>query len=269
MAIDPRLIERRKAVVEDRAHRSMSRLLKYLVLLALIGGLAWLAFSPWLSVSQVRTAGIFASDTHGILASHRVIAGTPMVLLRAGEVEKSLLEDPWVAEARVHVSWPDEVIVRIVERVPVAWVQTSGGWDRRSLDGVALPGPIGPDDSLPWVHLPKVSSQGAEESALVLGAVEFLGALSEDVSDETWVRIQDGELWATAKGREVRLGRPVEMEAKAVTLLAMLDEEIPDGAVLVLIAPTHPAVSVVTEDLSDAEDATVGSDGEGAAEGQP
>ena len=256
MAIDPRLMERRQAVVEDRAHRSMSRLLRYLLLLALIGGLLWLAFSPWFSVRQVRTAGILVSDTHAILASHRVVAGTPIVLLRTGDVEESLLEDPWVAEARVHVSWPDEVIVRIVERVPVAWVQTAGGWDRRSLDGVALPGPIGPDDSLPWVHLPRVRSQYAEESTLMLGAVEFLSALPDDVSVETWVRIQDGELWATSKGREIRLGRPVEMNAKALTLLAMLDEDIPEEAVLVLIAPTHPAVTDVSDDLTDAEDST-------------
>ena len=247
----------------------MSRILKYLVLLAMIGGLLWLAFSPLLSVRQVRTAGIFVSDTHGILAAHGVIAGTPMVLLRTGVVEESLFGDPWVAEARVHVSWPDEVIVRIVERVPVAWVQTNEGWDRRSIDGVALPGPVGPDGSLPWVYLPEVSSHGAEESRLVLGAIEFLSALPRDLSIETWVWIKGGELWATAKGRDARLGRPIEMEAKALTLQAMLDEDIPEGAVLILIAPTHPAVTGVEEKLTDAGDETTESDGEDDAEGQP
>jgi hypothetical protein len=54
---------------------------------------------------------------------------------------------------------------------------------------------------------------------------------------------RSGELWAIVSGFEVRLGRPVEMKAKALTLATLLQENLPPGAEINLIAPTNPAVS--------------------------
>lgn len=245
MSIDPRLMERRKEVAEDRAHRNVGRLLRFLVVFAAVAVLVWLAFSPWFSVNQVRTAGISVSGANTILAERGVVAGTPMIMLRAGSVEKDLLTDPWIRDARVHLNWPDEVIVGVVERVPVAWVETADGWTRRSLDGVSLPSGSVPDDSLVQISLPSVAGETASTSPLVLGAVEFSDALSEHLWPKTTIRVEGGELWATADGYPVRLGRPVDMAAKATTLAVMLAEPIPQGAVIVLIAPTHPAISLV------------------------
>jgi hypothetical protein len=53
----------------------------------------------------------------------------------------------------------------------------------------------------------------------------------------------NGELWAEVSGYPVRLGRPVEMEAKARSLEALLADRPRRGSTLTLIAPTHPAVS--------------------------
>ena len=75
MSIDPRLAERRKSVAEDNAKRNIGRLLRFLGTLAVVGGLVWLALSPFLSVSQVRTAGVASSDTHSTLVSEGVVAG--------------------------------------------------------------------------------------------------------------------------------------------------------------------------------------------------
>ena len=243
MTIDPRLAERRKVVAEDRAQRNVGRLLKFLVLIIALAALAWLAVSPWLSVSQVRTSGIVTSDAHAILARHRVVAGTPMVFLRPATVEAELAADPWISDARVHRNWPDEVIVRVVERIPAAWVETADGWAPRSIDGAALPGSEDPDDSLPWVHLPFVSGEEAASDASVLGAVEFFDHLPVHLWENSRIYVESGELWAAVDGHDVRLGRPVEMAQKAATLTAILQEDLRDGVVIVLIAPTHPALS--------------------------
>ena len=53
--MDPRLLQRRKAVAEDAAQRNVGRLLRFLMTVIIVGILVWLAFSPWLSISQVRT----------------------------------------------------------------------------------------------------------------------------------------------------------------------------------------------------------------------
>jgi cell division protein FtsQ len=243
MSIDPRLRERREAVAEDRAQRNVGRLLKFLIVVTLIGAIVWLAFSPWLSINQVRTAGISVSGANTILADNGVLAGAPMVMVRPGVIESEMLEDPWISDARVHVDWPNVVIVGVVERVPVAWVQTADGWTRRSVDGARLPSGNQPDDSLPKVILPDVGGIDASSSQLVLGSVEFFDALPTHLWASSSIRFESGELWATVEGYGIRLGRPVEMAVKASTLVVMLEEPIPQNALIVLIAPTHPAIN--------------------------
>lgn len=241
MSIDPRLIERRKTVAEDNAKKSVSRLLKFLVLVMAVGAGAWLAFSPWLSVSQVSTSGIQASGSHSVLVDHGVTAGTPMVLISASAAERALLQDPWVAEADVGLDWPNQVTVEVVERVPVAWVLTGTGWSRRALDGVALPSQPEPDDEMPRIEMAALGEDAARDSAELLGALEFVARLDRRLHDGTVVTAEEGELWATVSGFEVRLGRPVDMGQKALSLGALLQENPAEGSTLVLIAPTNPA----------------------------
>ena len=240
--MDPRLLERRQAVAEDSARRNVGLLLKFLVTVIMAGILVWLAFSPWLSVSQVRTAGIVTSNANEILAANRVVAGRPMIMLRPEAVERALELDPWIRRARVHLEWPDEVIVRVDERVPVAWFQTAGGWARRDIEGLAVPGPNSPDDTMPWIRLPAVDDVDAESSIFVLGAAEFVASLPDSKHFGITMRVEGGEMWAVVDGYQVRLGRPVEMGAKALSLIVLLREPLAENSILVLIAPTHPAV---------------------------
>ena len=259
MTIDPRLAERRREVAEDKAVRSLSRLLRFLGALVVLGALVWLAFSPWLSVSQVRVAGVAVSEANSVLVDHRVVAGTPMIMLRPDTVEDALKADPWVRDARIHLDWPDEVVVQVIEREPVAWFNTAGGWHRRDLEGVAVPGPDSPDPDMAWVLLPGLDDVDAAGSSTVVGAAEFVAALPAELGAGARLRVEEGELWATVDGYEVRLGRPVEMGEKALSLVALLSEQLPADAVLVLVAPSHPAVSPTTVG-EDPEDQVDGAD---------
>jgi hypothetical protein len=241
--IDPRLQERRREVAEEQARRSARRLLRFLVVLGVAGLAVWVAFSPWMRVTQVRTSGIVVSDSYTVLAAQQVVAGRPMILLRTSQVEEALQEDPWVRRARVQRQWPDEVIIQIEERTPVAWVETSGGWTRRDVDGVALPSPTTPGQDLPVIRLPEIAEDEAAASAWVRGALEFVGALGRGGQAGALVWASAGEIWAEVSGFQVRLGRPEEMRAKALALEALLREDLAPGSILVLIAPGHPAVS--------------------------
>ena len=266
--MDPRLLERRKAVAEDSAQRNVGRLLKFMVGMIILGSLVWLAFSPWLSVSQVRTVGIAASDANETLAANRIVAGTPMIMLQPGAVEQALESDPWIRSARVHRQWPDEVIVRVDERVPVAWFQTVGGWARRDIEGVAVPGPSSPDGTMPWVRLPWLDDFDTESSLFVRGAAEFVASLPDSAQNDLTMRVEDGEWWAVVDGYQVRLGRPVEMAAKARSLFVLLQESLAEDSILVLIAPTHPAVQPAGVLPVVAGDGDGSRDGEGSAEAE-
>jgi cell division protein FtsQ len=242
MTIDPRLQERRKEVAEDRARRKVGRLLKVWLALVVAGLIAWILLSPWLDADRVETAGIAASEAHSVLAEAGVVVGRPLILIRAGEAEAALESDPYVADAEVTVEWPDLVVVRIEERRPVAWVETAGGWAHRAADGVALPSPDQPDDTKAWIRLPSLSDDEATSSRALLGALEFVAALPEELAAQTTLRIRPtGELWAEIPDFDVRLGRPIDMEAKALSLAGVLEEKPPRGSLLTLIAPAHPA----------------------------
>ena len=252
MTIDPRLTERRKVVAEDQAKRSLTRLLRFIVIGLIAASLVWLAFSPWFSVSAVMTDGVasLAVEYHGIIPFK---AGEPMVKLDVSGVTAALESDPWVAEAEVARQWPNRVSVTITERVPVAWVETSSGWARRAIDGAVLPSEDQPDGTLGRVVLPEIPEEEAASDPVLLGAVEFIASLPGDLSSNVELFVRDSELWALVNGHQARLGRPIDMTAKALSLTALLDHDIPPGSVLVLVAPTNPAITTPGPD-GEAED---------------
>lgn len=264
MSVDPRLTERRKTVAEDNAKRSMSQLLKFLLALFLVGSLLWLVFSPWMSVKQVTTSGVVASRSHSVLTEEGVVAGTPMILVNPSQVEERLLEDPWVAEVAVRRLWPNEVTVEVMERTPTAWVRTEDVWTRRAVDGVALPSEPDPGEDMAWIEMSELTEREATESTDLLGALEFVEALPADLHPETVVTRLEGEVWATVDDYQVRLGRAVDMTEKALSLDALLDQGIPEGSTVVLIAPTNPAV-LTPDQVDQSDDGTGEETDEGTA----
>lgn len=259
MSIDPRLMERRKTVAEDNAKRNVSRILKFLIFLTAVAAVVWVIFSPWLSVSQVTTEGVEVSGAHAILVDHGVRAGTPMILVNASSVERALEADPWVAEAEVGLDWPDEITVEVVERVPVAWVATEGGWARRDLFGFAVPSESEPPADAPRIEMMALSDDDAPGDPDLLGALEFVATLDPQYHPGLVISRREGELWATVSGYETRLGRAVDMGEKALSLGALLQENPPDDAILNLIAPTLPgwtSPSQSEETASDQEEET-------------
>lgn len=251
MTIDPRLQERRQSVAEDRAVRNVGRLLRFLIAFLVIAGTVWLLYSPWLSVAIVETEGVSQSETHRTLVALDVVAGRPMFQVDANEIERELETDPWVAEATVEKQWPDTVTITIVERIPIAWTLTGDGWTRRAIDGVAIPSADQPDPGMVHIDLGSEGGDDLATSNWLIGSLTFAEVLEPSLHAGTVVRIHEGELWATVSGFQVRLGRPVDMDQKALALAALLQEDLAPESVLVLIAPTNPSVlapTVVTDD---------------------
>lgn len=244
MTIDPRLADRRTAVAEDRARRNITRLLRLIGLVALAAAVTWLFLSPTLSVEVLELNGVQFSSAPAILDSERVEEGRPLILIRPGDVESALLEDPWIKTADVDLDWPKRVVVTVVERAPTAWVETAAGWARRAVDGVVLPGPAEPDGTLGVIAMPFLDDAVATQDETLRGALEFLDNLPSSLSAVARVEIRESELWAQVGGFDVRLGRPIEMAEKALTVATLLQEDLEPGSILNVIAPTNPAVSL-------------------------
>ncbi|WP_448586524.1 cell division protein FtsQ/DivIB [Thermaurantiacus sp.] len=114
-----------------------------------------------LSVRQVELSG----DRHQSRLSiyREVLSGgsDSMLLLDVADLRRRLLALPWVLEADVHRRWPDTIVIRLVEREPVAIWQAAGRYRLIDSSGRPLP-PIPLED---FRHLPLVAGAGADEAA--------------------------------------------------------------------------------------------------------
>jgi cell division protein FtsQ len=240
-SIDPRIAARRREVQEHRASGSLRRALWLLAMAAIIGIGVWVARSPLLSVESVVVRGVSSSSARSILAEAGVVAGIPLASVDAGAVERALLADPWIRAAVVARSWPDRVEVRIEERYPVAWVRRQDGWVWLAADGVALGSSAEPADGFPKVVGPAGEPVGEAVDRRLTAALAFVDALRPDIATGAVV-VLDDELTAEVLGMVVRLGAPVDMEAKARVLAAILDGGLEPGSTVTLVAPSRPAV---------------------------
>lgn len=243
--MDERLAQRRKGVSEDRARTRLRRLLIILAaVLAVVGGL-WLVRSPVLSISDVEVTGATMSDPAAYVRQLSMGVGTPTMDIRTGSIEEAVASDPWVDSASATVVWPGTIVVDVVEHQPVAPVQRGVDWYTVSATGAVLEKTAEPGPSVAQIEIDLGSTGIGETSSdpMVLGAIEFVASLPPALHHRT-VLTTDGEgLFATVSGHVVRLGRPVDLYAKATVLTEMLEQDLHPAARIDLIAPTRPAVS--------------------------
>ena len=242
MTMDSRLQERRREVAEDRARVDVRRVVWLLVVLGSVGAAVWLVTSPMLSVRTISTFGATNAQVSRVLAAERVVEGRPLVAIRSASVAEALEADPWVRFAGVELIFPSHVEITIEERIGVAWVPMSSRWGLVADDGVLVAYSPQPTNEADGVQI-RTSDVGLGvriEEPDVLGAVVFLIALPDDLARRTSIHLRDGELWARVGERDVRLGRPIDMDAKASALEAIIGSAPP--GVIDVIAPARPAV---------------------------
>lgn len=244
MKIDPRIVRRQLEVAENQALSRVRRSLLVLLVMGGVGIMAWFVVSPFMSVAILEVDGAVNGDVAGILAREKLVEGRPLVALRVGQIEESLLEDPWIESASVKLIFPTRVEVSVREREGVAWLWLGKHWGLLADDGVLLehssiPDPIHSIIAIP-IDEPEIGSRVTDES--VLGALEFAQALPPGMDEEIMVQVKKDELWGLVGDRPVRLGLPVHMAAKAASLAAVLGAA-PAG-LIDMTAPERPAIRV-------------------------
>lgn len=240
--MDPRLLDRRQKVAEDRARSNLGRLLRVLVVLGLAAGGVWTLQSPFLSVARIVVTGASEVDVESVLREHEIEEGRPMVLLAVDTAQAALQDDVWVADAEVARDWPNGVVVTITERVPAATVGFSDGWFLVAADGVVLESVAGSEIGFPRALFPTVRSDAAGEAMEVAAAVRYVESLPADLASRATVGVGTEGLEATVAAFTVRLGRPFSMEEKAVVTGEILALDLEPGSILTVFAPASPAV---------------------------
>jgi cell division protein FtsQ len=249
----PRFVRRRSRVREHGARRHVRRALWALLAITALWSVAWVAQSPLFSVTAIEIDGAINARAVEVLAEHDVYPGRPLVLIRTGTVEAALEADPWVKEASVRRRFPDRIEVRLTERREVAAVVVAEGWQTVSDDGRIMDLVTAAPTRLAQVGPRVAFTPGGETlSETMMGVVEFVAALPDDVIGRTSVTADGNQLVAQVDAHRIRLGAPTHMAAKAVALAAVLaDDRLAPGATIDLIAPSRPAVSVPPSAAAD------------------
>lgn len=247
VSVDPRLEARRQQVRESWARRRLRWIVGLVALVLLAGCGIALAQSPWLSVRTITVSGAAQASVNDVLAAHDVVEGIPTISVRAAELERALLRDPWVAQVDVAVTWPGAVEVTVLERTPAAWAEASERWWLLSADGVVLtPGEPQPGDAVIEADLRDlgvVQPGTTIVDADVVGALEFLALLPADLAIDATARLTLEGIEATVGDHLVLVGNRRDIPAKVATLTAIIAQGVEPGWTINVISPERPGVS--------------------------
>jgi len=120
--VDPRIQARRDLVTRERVARRRHRSLVAAGVAVLLG-LAWaVTHSPLLAVRRLVVTGTPHVPAAAVIAAAGIHEGDHLVDVDEGRARDRLLALPWVATARVDVSWQGTAHLSVTERRPVAAV---------------------------------------------------------------------------------------------------------------------------------------------------
>jgi len=246
VTLDPRIAKRRSDVHQDAARSSIRRLMRWILIGGLLTAIGWFAQSSSFQVQEILVTGVSNSQALEILDREGVLLDQPLLRVRPKRAQAALLTDPWIQDAVVEIRFPNTVNVVVRERTGVAWVTVGRGYMLVAGDGVAVdagPEPGGnPLLELGGVAVPLLGELFADSR--VRGLAEFMAGLPESYAAQAVATERGGELWVTLAGFDiqVRLGRPVDMQKKAAVLAGLVQDGLPAGAIVHLIAPERPAI---------------------------
>lgn len=190
------------------------------IIAVIIGLVVWAVwFSSIFAVDQVRAVNANDSELTEqqvieIRAKAGVTAGDPIALVDADTAARKVAELPWVQSVEVRRGWPNEIVIAVETRTPVARVSTGVGELAVDSSGNTF-------ESADIDGLPRIDAEG---DALI-AAVEVLVSLPENLSSKiTGISAvsRDNVVFTLKSGATVRWGSSEEADFKAQVLDALL-----------------------------------------------
>ena len=248
LRMDPRIRERRVAVLRDAGRRRLRILLGVAALAAAVAVAFGLTRSPVFDVDEVRVLGATRTSAAQI-AEAGGLRGTPQL----ADVEPSVVAArvarlPWVQEAKVVRHWPGTVEVTLVERTPLATLPAAaGGWALVDDTGRVLEIAPEPAPGMVQVNAAGAPAPGAHVPAATLGALGVLDALPPSLSERVngLTVSEEGLIDVHAVGLPViHFGPPTDVRPKLVALTTLVARTNLKGAKAIDVrVPTAPVLT--------------------------
>jgi cell division protein FtsQ len=205
--------------------------------------LAAAIFSPVLAVGTISVTGTKLVTTAQVQAALEPLKGKPLPQVSDEEVSRMLEPLVQIKSVSTQARPPSELVVHVLERVPVALVKKGEQYELVDVDGVVLAATADPTS----VSLPVIDGgAGTIGKDLFRATAEVLGALPQDVlsklSNASAQSVDAVEL-KLVDGQTIIWGNAGEKELKAKVLAALLKVPAdPKNPVRVydVSAPRHP-----------------------------
>ncbi len=213
------------------------RVVVIMAVLALVGCAVWAVwFSSLLSVQRVSVIGL---STEGELVGGQevrsaasIALGTPIAQLDTNAAQGRIAQLPWVDTVEVRRAWPNDIVIAVSERIPIAVLE-----DEDVKRGIDARGNVFDPPGGLWLTDPVI--RGQEDS--IVEAVDVVSSLPDDLLRRVRViqavSVDDIRL---ELGNEsiVRWGNADEAEFKAEVLRSLLPRR---AASYDVSAPSLPA----------------------------
>lgn len=216
------LFRARRRQVERR--RVAMPLLVLACLTTIGGGSVWAAlYSPLLRLDTVEVVGTGRLTPSQVLTAARVRLHGSLVTVATGRVQRDVAALPAVASVAVRRSWPHTLVIRVVERQPVAVVGTrDGAAELLDAGGTAFAVVTGaPGGLLDLRVAPPALGRSAPAAAAALSVWQALPAGLRGAVRSVAAATPDAVVLDLRSGAEVVWGSPGDTAAK-VTALAGL-----------------------------------------------
>lgn len=213
-------------------------LLVLLGVLAAVAGVVWLVFySSVLAVKGVRVEGLDVLEPAQVRRVAAVPIGEPLAAVGLEAVEARVESLAAVESVDVARSWPDRVVISVVEREAVAVVERDGRIRGVDADGVLFRGYASRPAGLPVVRISAgTRTEALAEAARVIDALP--GDLAADVAHLS-VRTVDSISLELRNGRTVFWGSAEDSASKAEVLAVLLRQK---ASVYDVSVPGQPTI---------------------------
>lgn len=219
--------EVRRFTVRQRRRRAvwLGAAASVVVLIAVTLGAA---YSPLFGVERISVVGTAKLDAEAVEAALAEQLGTPLPLVDESAVKAALVAFPLVESYTLEARPPHELVVRIVERTPIGYLETRAGFALVDAAGVTLATARAAGSDAPILSIAGGSGSEAFEAAgLVMRALP--ATIRTQVTAVSATTSDDVTLTLGASGATVVWGSPEESAMKAVVLATAMKARPPAG----------------------------------------
>ncbi|MGI8686515.1 MAG: cell division protein FtsQ/DivIB [Acidimicrobiales bacterium] len=234
----------------DEGRKRLRILVSCLAVVGTVAAAAGAGRSPLFDVDYADVRGAEQTARADIVHATGLDGHPALLDVDTAAVARQVEALPWVLDATARREWPGTVRIDVTERRPAAVLPAAGGgWALADRTGRILK--IGPDKpaGLPVIgNIPPPERAGdsvpASATPSLRVAAALPGAVRDRVADVATLATGDVELQLTAPGGVVRLGPPVDLDAKLSVLATVLARaDLARVSVVDVRVPRAPALT--------------------------